>query len=72
MDSLISQIKSLAETADEAGRKSIRAGLEELQSQLESPMDTFLKLHNSVWPSAGAATSIGHVEKSSRICCSTG
>jgi len=48
MDSIISQIRSLAEAADEAGRHSILDALQLLQSQLETPMDVLMKLYNSV------------------------
>jgi len=47
MDSIISQIRSLAEAADEAGRHSILDALQLLQSQLETPMDVLMKLYNS-------------------------
>ena len=48
MDSIITQIRSLAEAADKAGRHSILDALQQLQSQLETPQDVLMKLYNSV------------------------
>ncbi|OBT64987.1 hypothetical protein VE03_05648 [Pseudogymnoascus sp. 23342-1-I1] len=47
MDSIISQIQTLANNADEAGRNDILRTLRDLQYQLETPKDLFLKLYNS-------------------------
>lgn len=48
MDSIVSQVQTLADRADEAGRNDILRTLRDLQHQLETPKDLFLKLYNSV------------------------
>ena len=48
MDSILDQIRSLADEADDAGKRSILEGLRQVQTQLETPMDLFMKLYNSV------------------------
>ncbi|KFY43015.1 hypothetical protein V494_02134 [Pseudogymnoascus sp. VKM F-4513 (FW-928)] len=47
MDSIISQIQTLADNADEAGRNDILLTLRDLQYQMETPKDLFLRLYNS-------------------------
>ncbi|KAL5347912.1 hypothetical protein ACLOAV_007323 [Pseudogymnoascus australis] len=47
MDSIISQVQALADNADEAGRNDILRALRDLQQQVETPKDLFLKLYNS-------------------------
>jgi hypothetical protein len=48
MDSITTQIRSLADAADKDGRQSILDSLQQLQAQLETPQDVLMKLHNSV------------------------
>lgn len=48
MDSIVSQIQTLADNADEVGRNDILRTLRDLQYQLETPKDLFLKIYNSV------------------------
>lgn len=48
MDAIATQIRALADAADEAGRYSILNALQTLQYQLEPPNDIFLRLYNSV------------------------
>jgi len=48
MDSILDQIRSLADEADDVGKRNILEQLRQLQTQLETPMDLFMKLYNSV------------------------
>ena len=48
MDALITQIKDLASTADEAGRKKLQDALRDVQYSLETPWDTALRLGGMV------------------------
>ncbi|KIW19666.1 hypothetical protein PV08_00240 [Exophiala spinifera] len=47
MDAIITQISSLAKDADDVGRQAILKALQQLQAQLESPVEVFLKLYNA-------------------------
>ncbi|KIV83086.1 hypothetical protein PV11_05144 [Exophiala sideris] len=47
MESILDQVRSLADEADDAGKRTIVEGLRQLQIQLETPMDLFMKLYNS-------------------------
>ncbi|KIX03206.1 uncharacterized protein Z518_06758 [Rhinocladiella mackenziei CBS 650.93] len=47
MDSIVGQIRSLAESADAVGRNQILNTLRDLQYDLETPMDTYMKFVNS-------------------------
>jgi demethylsterigmatocystin 6-O-methyltransferase len=44
MDSIITQIKSLAQDADEASRRKILDGLRDLALSLETPQDTMQRI----------------------------
>jgi hypothetical protein len=48
MQAIAAQIHGLASEADEGGRYEILKALGELQCQLESPKDTFMRLYNMV------------------------
>lgn len=48
MDSITSQVRSLADNADEAERRSIQNALRELLLEFQSPMDIIYQLLNSV------------------------
>jgi len=48
MDSIVAQIHTLAESADEAGRLSIQIALRKALSELQSPKDVVVDLINSV------------------------
>lgn len=50
MEAILNQLRDLAGKADEAGRARLVSTLKDLQIQLESPQDTFLRLYNSVCP----------------------
>ena len=45
METLISQIKTLASSADEAARRALLDALVDLQNQLEAPSDTLSRLY---------------------------
>lgn len=44
MDSIIAQIKAIAQNTDEAGRLNIIQSLKRVKVELQSPQDTFLEL----------------------------
>lgn len=44
MENIIDQIKSLAQDADEAGRRKILDGLRDLALSLETPQDTMQRI----------------------------
>lgn len=48
MDSLVAQVRSLAQNADAVERNKLWETLEEVRRDTEPPMDLFLKLFNSV------------------------
>jgi hypothetical protein len=48
MQAIAAQIHDLASEADDGGRYEILKALGELQRQLESPKDTFMRLYNLV------------------------
>ncbi|OKL61815.1 hypothetical protein UA08_03027 [Talaromyces atroroseus] len=48
MELAIAQIRSLAQSADRAGRQEILSALGKLQSELEDPMETLMRLSNFV------------------------
>lgn len=48
MNSILSQIRSFAERADEGGRHQILKDIQQLQLELETPFDLFMKLYNAV------------------------
>ena len=48
MNSVVSQIRTLADNVDEAGRYEILNSLRDLQYELETPTDIFLRIYNSV------------------------
>lgn len=50
MDSIIAQIRTLAETASEVGRLEIQKALWDIQLEIQSPKDVFMELANSVSP----------------------
>lgn len=50
MEAILNQLRDLVGKADEAGRVQLISTLKDLQIQLESPQDTFLRLYNSVGP----------------------
>ncbi|KAI1612695.1 O-methyltransferase-domain-containing protein [Exophiala viscosa] len=47
MESTLDQIRSLAHEADDVGKRNILDQLRQLQTELEKPMDLFMKLYNS-------------------------
>ena len=48
MDALLAQVKSLAGSADDAGRAKIQDALREAQYSLETPWDTMLRIFGLV------------------------
>ena len=44
MDTIFAQLRSLVQTADEAGRKKILDGLRELSYSIESPQDSIQRI----------------------------
>ena len=48
MESIKGQVQALAKDADYATRNQILSSLRDLQDSLESPMDLFMRLYNSV------------------------
>lgn len=48
MELAAAQIKTLAQSANKAGRQEILSTLSKLQSELEDPMETLMRLSNFV------------------------
>jgi len=48
MDSVVAQVQSLAEKTDESGRNKLLNALRDLQYELETPKDAFMRIYNSV------------------------
>jgi hypothetical protein len=48
MEFAAAQIRALAQSADKAGRQEILSTLSKLQSELEDPMETLMRLSNFV------------------------
>ena len=48
MDSIIAQIQTLAQSADESARLDILQSLQQVQVELQSPTDTLMGLASSV------------------------
>jgi hypothetical protein len=48
MELAVAQIRTLAQSADKADRKEILNTLSKLQSELEDPMETLMRLSNFV------------------------
>lgn len=48
MDSIATQIRSLAQTADEAGRLEIQRSLREIQLEMQNPTDVIMEIGNFV------------------------
>lgn len=48
MDAVISQIHTLAQSADDAGRLEIQRALRDVQIEIQSPQDTLMGFGNSV------------------------
>lgn len=48
MDSIATQIRALAQTADEAGRLEIQRTLRELQLEMQNPTDVIMEFGNFV------------------------
>lgn len=48
MDSIVTQIRTLAETTDEIGRLEIHKALRDIQLEIQSPKDVLMELVNSV------------------------
>lgn len=48
MDAIIAQVQDLASKADEKGRIAIQLALRDLQTSLETPRDTAIRLYNLV------------------------
>lgn len=48
MELAVSHIRTLAQSADKAGRQEILSTLNKLQSELEDPMETLMRLSNFV------------------------
>jgi hypothetical protein len=48
MDSIIAQVQTLAAKSDEEGRNKILNSLRDVQNEIETPMDAFFKIYNSV------------------------
>lgn len=48
MDSIIAQIQSFADKADEKARNELLITLRDLQFRLETPIDTYTRLYNAV------------------------
>lgn len=48
MDSIATQIRALAQTADEAGRLEIQKALRDIQLDIQNPKDVIMEIGNSV------------------------
>lgn len=48
MDSIVAQIRILAETTDEVGRLEIHKALRDIQLEIQSPKDVLMELANTV------------------------
>ena len=56
MDSIVTQIQTLAEQGGDAVRQSIVIALRDLQYRLETPNETLFKLFNTVCPISAYTT----------------
>jgi hypothetical protein len=54
MEAHTAHIRSLARETDDAGRQRMLKDLQDLQLELEGPIDLFLRLYNSVSYSRGS------------------
>lgn len=49
MDAIVTQIRDLAQSADEATRLDIQKALRQVQLDLQGPKEVLMELANSVW-----------------------
>lgn len=48
MDSIVTQIRALAQSADETGRLEIQKALRDIQLEIQNPKDIIMEIGNSV------------------------